>query len=294
MSSAVLVAALRRSSALRPALLFRRLSAAVALFCIAPSSVRFAGGRHHLFGSRSFASQTAQQQQQQPVSDEEIDAAQLKCDPYEQNGQPLSRTDADAYLLRLAPGWRIVDQPAAAAPPPIAPTFKSAPPLPSQQPEMRQQSMPAVGGCGSNACPCAVQAAVVGESRLVCSSSISSSTSSSASCSAAAAVAVPSIVSGAGANARRFKGGLMLRREWYFRTVSSGVDFVQQIKIVATNQGHQPYRAVLDASRGYGHVVCEFYTTRLGGLSFNDFRFAQTLDGALHAYRERASKKQNA
>jgi pterin-4a-carbinolamine dehydratase len=37
-------------------------------------------------------------------------------------------------------------------------------------------------------------------------------------------------------------------------------------------------------------VVAELYTTRLGGLSYNDFRMAQTIDGALAAYRERAKK----
>ena len=54
-------------------------------------------------------------------------------------------------------------------------------------------------------------------------------------------------------------------------------------------EGHPPYRVVVDASQGYGHVVAELYTTRLGGLSYNDFRLAQTIDSALFSYRKRAA-----
>lgn len=125
------------------------------------------------------------------------------------------------------------------------------------------------------------------------------------------------ITTGVGANARRFKGGLTLRREWRFRTVQAGVDFIEQIKIIATNGtiytnwirylriyflvldwhlisfhspvGHPPYRVILDASRGYGHVVVELYTTRLGGLSYNDFSVAQYIDASLYAYRQKAA-----
>jgi pterin-4a-carbinolamine dehydratase len=53
--------------------------------------------------------------------------------------------------------------------------------------------------------------------------------------------------------------------------------------------GHPPYRVVLDASRSYGHVVVELYTTRLGGLSYNDFSLAQMIDSALNTYRKKAA-----
>jgi hypothetical protein len=188
------------------------------------------------------------------VSDDED--AKIKCDPYEQNGKPLSRDESDAYLARLD-GWKIFDLPAAAAPPPIIPNFAPSAPPP----------VASAGGCGSN-CACAAK----GSDTTSCTSKTSTGGCASGSCSsggcssggcssgacstsstaktccskkpaqsensaaANAPAASSSPVTGSGANARRFKGGLVLRREWYFRTVNAGMDFIDQIKIISTNR----------------------------------------------------------
>jgi hypothetical protein len=103
--------------------------------------------------------------------------------------------------------WQVTSLPASPIVPAVALNFApvSVPPTP-----------PPSAGCGSNSCPCAV-ASQASQKPLQCASSISPPAN---------------VVEAPG---RRFAGGLVLRREWWFRTIPQGVDFVDQIKIIATN-----------------------------------------------------------
>ena len=83
---------------------------------------------------------------------------------------------------------------------------------------------------------------------------------------------------------KKFKGGLLLRREFRFKKVDAANDFIIMVKQIQENQSHEPFRVFLDTSRGYGHVMIELYTPFLGGLSYNDFSFAFAIDTELKIY----------
>jgi hypothetical protein len=200
-----------------------------------------------------FSTASASATAAQDLAYEEAEA-RLKCDPYEQGGKPLPRADCDSFLARLDM-WKILDLAPAAAPPPIQPNFATGPPPPASAGDASKKASIA-GGCGSSSCACAAA------SLTACSSSASTVSTAAPAAPSAPAASAASPVTGSGANARRFKGGLVLRREWLFRTVQAGMDFVEQIQIISTNRAFSDALSLSLSSscvcftRAYLHCGC--------------------------------------
>ena len=64
-----------------------------------------------------------------------------------------------------------------------------------------------------------------------------------------------------------------LRRQWDFPDFSTALEFVNEVGDLAEQQGHHP-----DIQLGYGKVVIEMHTHKIGGLSENDFIMAARID----------------
>ena len=65
----------------------------------------------------------------------------------------------------------------------------------------------------------------------------------------------------------------MLRRVFTFPDFKSAMDFVNQVAVIAEDEGHHP-----DLHVSWGKVVIELYTHAIGGLSENDFIVAAKID----------------
>ena len=145
------------------------------------------------------------------------------CDPYEQNKIPLDKEECNKYLKSLN-NWEILEFKKLDSEPPYTPKFHTS------------SNPPNSNGCTSNGC-----------NKQACCQNTNVNDVDSA--------AKPS-----SKNVRKFLGGNVLRREFRFRTIEMGQEFIEFINNVSINQNHQPYRCIADISRGYGHVMIELYT----------------------------------